>query len=177
MGKEKNPRAYDRSQKRSSKIKQSKGRAEQQSSRTAPSRCPSLQVRQQFIHPSTVERWQKETGQEQGQAVKYNRTRKQTILREVFYESLQWSVTLRVFRAHETGRDCCLLDGGNLGVSPTTSAQPGHVGAWKSHRGAWEFPFPAWEEVRVCFQRIKRAEVKKDSFSGGIFKSTEDTLS
>ena len=33
-------------------------------------------------------------GQEQGQMVKYNRTRRQTILREAFYERLQWSVTL-----------------------------------------------------------------------------------
>lgn len=96
-----------------------------------------------IIHPSTVARWQNEAGQEQGQTVKYNRTRKQTILGEVFYESLQWSVVFRVFRAHETGWDCCLLDGGILGVRLTTNAQLGHVEACKSHREGWEFPLSA----------------------------------
>lgn len=82
---------------------------------------------------------------------------------------------LRVFRAHKLCGDCCLLDG-DLGVSTNTSAQPGHLGAWKNHKEGWELPFPAWGES--LFSEDKKGWGKESlSLSGGIFKSHKDKVS
>lgn len=173
IGKKTNPQGYNQSQQRSREIKLSKGRAEQQSSRVAPSRYPSLQVRQSFVHHSIVDRWQNEMGQEQGHTVKYNRARKQTIPRQAFYESegqrSEYSEhTRRVVTA------ACLMETSlESAQTPVPSQDTWEPGRTTERAGS----SPSLLEVKVCFQRIKRAEAKRDSLSGGIFKSHKDTVS